>query len=118
MSTGGKAPTDIALGFAASPEREALRVTANYDSFLDRTPSQSEVTYWVNRFVQGSTNEDLLAAFVGNPEYFNAADKGHANDTTWLNTAYNQLLDRPPTSADVTYWTAILKNAEHAPPVL
>src|SRR5205807_8606494 len=63
----GTPSTVVALGFAARPEREAQRVRFNYQTYLGRAPSADEVTLYVNGFLGGLTNEDLVANFVGSP---------------------------------------------------
>src|SRR5207237_10211457 len=75
----GTPTTAVALGFAASPEREAQRVRFNYQTYLGRAPSQAEVDLWVNGFLGGLTNEDMVGGFVGSPEYSNHPQKGRDN---------------------------------------
>jgi hypothetical protein len=66
----GVPPTQIAHDFAASPEREGQRITADYLKYLGRAPSQAEINAWVNAFENGYTNEDVIAGFVGSSEYY------------------------------------------------
>jgi len=49
----GVSPQAVAYGFATSREREGNRVRLDYQTFLGRTPSQSEVDAWVNQFAHG-----------------------------------------------------------------
>jgi hypothetical protein len=62
----------VALGFAASAEREGITVQNDYATFLGRQAGDSEVAGWVAAFGDGLTNEDVVAGFVGSDEYFNA----------------------------------------------
>jgi hypothetical protein len=62
----------VALGFAASPEREGQHIVTDYQVYLERTPSASEVSYWVSQFKTGSTNEGILTGFLSSDEYFAA----------------------------------------------
>ncbi len=66
----GLSTQQVAYGFAASAEREALRVRDDYFTFLGRTPSQAEVGAWVFAFQHGVSNEDVIAGFVASPEYY------------------------------------------------
>jgi hypothetical protein len=66
----GVSTQQVAYGFAASAERESIRVQNDYLTFLGRKPSPSEVSTWVNAFLQGVSNEDVIAGFVGSDEYF------------------------------------------------
>jgi len=66
----GESRSAVALGFAASPERETKRITQDYVDFLDRFPTPSEVDSWVQEFEHGVTNEDVITAFVASDEYY------------------------------------------------
>jgi hypothetical protein len=69
----GLAPTAVAYGFAAGPEREGQRVTADYQQLLGRAPSPTEVAGWVGAFEAGqATNEDVVAGFLASAEFFQA----------------------------------------------
>lgn len=68
--SGGAARSKVALGFAASSEREGMAVKNDYQTFLGRDPGGSEVNHWVNSFHNGVTNEQVVAGFVGSDEYF------------------------------------------------
>ncbi|WP_298870907.1 DUF4214 domain-containing protein [uncultured Bradyrhizobium sp.] len=66
----------IAGGFAQAPEflnkygnlDDAGFVTQLYLNVLDRTPSQAEVTAWVNNIHNGETRDMVLVGFAESPE--------------------------------------------------
>lgn len=60
----------IAYNFAASPERESLRITSDYSRYLNRTPSHADIVGWVAAFEGGFSNENVVAGFVASDEYF------------------------------------------------
>jgi hypothetical protein len=66
----GASREQVALGFAASPEREGEIVSDDYSHYLGRSASDSEIANWVSLFEQGVTNEDVIAGFVASDEYF------------------------------------------------
>jgi hypothetical protein len=105
---GGMTPAAIAYGFAASPEREAQRITADYQRYLNRTPEPGIVAAWVNAFVNGFSNEDVIAGFVGSIEYF---QKHYDNIPDWLFSAYDDVLGRDPEPAALQGWTQFLQNS-------
>jgi hypothetical protein len=85
----GTTTTAVACGFAASAEREGQRVTADYQTYLGRSPSAAEVNSWVSDFLGGLSNEDVIAGFVGSDEYFGR----HGGDAAdWLEAAYQDIL--------------------------
>jgi hypothetical protein len=98
----GVAPTTIAFGFAASAEREGIRVRQNYANLLGRPPSQPEVDSWVNQFVNhGMTSETMIAGFAGSPEYFRNVVKGNGNVVRWLDALFADVYHRPITLAEI-----------------
>jgi hypothetical protein len=96
----------IALGFAASAERETARIGANYTSYLDRYADPGGISYWLGQFLQGKTNEDLAAGFIGSAEYY--FNHGKGTPTTWLNALYQEILHRAPASHEIDYWLGVL----------
>ncbi len=102
----GISTTYVAHGFAASPEREHDRVTADYVKYLGRTPTDTEVAQWVNAFVQGqATNEYVIAGFIGSAEYFK---KHYNDDADWLFSAYHDALGRDPDAPGLAAWLGYL----------
>jgi hypothetical protein len=102
----GVSTTDVAYMFAASKEREGLRITADYQKYLGRTPSQPEIDYWVNLFVTGkATNEDVVAGFAGSSEYFTSH---FGNVIDWLDSAFVALLGSPATTIQTSVPTYLL----------
>jgi hypothetical protein len=108
LNTGTPA-TAVALGFAASPEREGQRVRGNYQTYLGRDPSTAEVGAWVSAFVGGVSNEDMVAGFVGSPEYFANPQKGQDDWARWISEAYRDVLARPAGASEVATWLQFLQ---------
>jgi streptogramin lyase len=103
----GQMPSDIAYLFAASPEREGIRVRADYQNYLGRTPNETEVNGWVAAFESRTfTNEDVVAEFVASPEYF---QRHYNNVADWLFSAYHDILGRTPDAAGYAAWLAYLR---------
>ncbi|HUY91416.1 MAG TPA: DUF4214 domain-containing protein [Pirellulales bacterium] len=65
----GASRSNIALGFAASGEREAQMIEDDYFTYLGRAASAAEVSYWLAQFGGRATNEDILSGFIGSSEY-------------------------------------------------
>lgn len=102
----GTSEYTIALGFAASAEREAIVVSNDYLTYLGRSATSDEVNYWVGQFLQGARNEDVIAGFIGSAEYYNDAQKGAGSRTGWLDSAFDDLYHRLPTDAELSQWLA------------
>lgn len=105
----GESEYSIALGFAASSEREGDVVTKDYQTYLGRSPAPDEVSYWVDQFVNhGQRNEDVIAGFIGSSEYYNDPNQGAGNATTWLDSVFNELYQRQPTGTELSSWLSAL----------
>jgi hypothetical protein len=101
---GGKSAYEVALGFAASAEREGQRVRFNYQTYLGREARQDEVELWVGGFLNGLTNEEMVAGFVGSPEYYLSSQKGRNNEAGWVARAYLDVLFRAAGIGEVNSW--------------
>jgi V8-like Glu-specific endopeptidase len=108
----GTTPAAIAYGFAASAEREAQRITADYQRYLGRAPESAVVVDgWVRAFLAGANNEDVIAGFVGSAEYFRDPAKGAGSVDSWVRSAYEDVLNRGPAPAEVAAWEQVLGRA-------
>jgi hypothetical protein len=105
----GTPASAVALGFAASRERESQRVRFNYQTYLGRDARQDEVDEWVNAFVGGLTNEGMVGGFVGSPEYYLSTLKGNDNPARWVARAYLDVLFRPAAVGEVNNWLQVLR---------
>jgi hypothetical protein len=99
---GGVSTEAIAYEFAASMERESIRVGADYQTFLGRTPTQAEISGWVIAFANGLTNEGLVAGFLGSPEYYNNPIKGNGDNRDWMIAAVHDDLNRTANPAEIS----------------
>jgi streptogramin lyase len=100
LASGGDRAT-IAFDFAASGEREAMRVQYDYVTYLGRAASAYEVQAWVNLFEHGYRNEDLIAGFVSAPEYYWSQLKGRDDTQDWILSAYKDILHRTPSTSEL-----------------
>jgi hypothetical protein len=102
----GMTPQQVAIGFAASPEREAQRVQGDYQQLLGRSAAAAEVSYWVNEFLSGASNEQVNAGFLSSQEYF----QNHGgNVVDWLFASYRASLNRQPDAAGYQFWLSQLE---------
>jgi hypothetical protein len=102
----GMSAVQVAHCFAASAEREGQRVQSDYQTFLGRAASPTEVAAWVSAFENGYTNEDVIAGFVGSPEYFDT--RGGGTITGWVDSAIQDVFQRAATPAEEAAWGQFL----------
>jgi hypothetical protein len=62
----------------------------------------------VNAFVGGISNEDMVAGFVGSPEYYQNPQKGKNNAAAWVARAYLDVLFRPASVGEINTWLQFL----------
>ncbi len=105
----GAQPAAVAYGFAASQERETQRIADDYYRLLNRGPDSDGLAYWTNRFLQGTSNEDLVASFVGSDEYF--AGRSFGDPREFIVQAYYDILNRAPSQQDVDGWAPYLPSS-------
>jgi hypothetical protein len=103
LGSGGN-PYAVALGFAASAEREAQRIAGDYQVYLGRQLDSAGQAYWVSQFLAGARNEDVVAGFISSPEYYENVNKGKSNHSAWLESVFQDVLHRDPTADDLAYW--------------
>ncbi len=99
----GISTTYVAYGFAASAERETLRVQADYQTYLGRSATSAEVQQWVSAFTRHLvTNEYVIAGFLGSAEYYTS--RCDSDPTTWVDNIFAAALHRWPGSNEVDLW--------------
>jgi hypothetical protein len=91
-----------ALGLVTSDEARTRLIDNDYERFLNRAPTASEVSTALTNLQQGVTPEggapeQLIASILSSDEYFD--DVGATNDV-WLNAVYLALLHREPTTTE------------------
>jgi hypothetical protein len=104
----GTSPAAVALAFTTSLERAQQRVRADYATYLGRAPRQDEVDLWANGLRGGLSNEDLVAGFIGSPEYYLNQQKGRDNAAAWVAQAYHDVLFRAAGAGEINLWLDLL----------
>lgn len=98
----------VGLGFTTSLERARNRIAENYSLYLGRVPDDAGLNYWVTLFQAGGTTEDIIAGFVGSPEYYANANKGAGNVAKWIRRAYADVLFRQASVNEFEFWLRAL----------
>ena len=104
----GISPVSIALGFAASPEREGNILGADFEIYLGRAIDPGSKNFYLQQFADGVRNEDIVAALVGSAEYYNNLTKGQQNKNQWVSSAIEDILHRAASDGDISFWSGSL----------
>jgi hypothetical protein len=111
----GDSALNVAAVFVGGVEKEQENIIAAFNTFLGRQPSQAEIVAYLIAFqahaIPPYTIEDLRGDFVGSPEYYSRPTKGNGNDSTWVTSAYQDILGRAPSAHEVNdIWVPILES--------
>ena len=89
-------------------------ITKIYIGYFDRAPDPAGLQYWVNRFNDGMSLQDIAQSFSEQPESTNKypylANPSVASSDTFLNTVYTNLFERTPDTAGLDYWKGQLSS--------
>jgi RHS repeat-associated protein len=91
----------VASALDHSAEYFATIIRPAYQQFLGRPPDDGGLAYWINQMAQGLTDEQLQAAFIGSPEFYNHSG---GTDKAWVDAMYQNLLGRAPDPGGENYW--------------
>ncbi len=78
-----------------------------YLQFLGRAADQNGLAYWTNRLIDGLTDEQLEADFIGSAEFY---QKAGATDKGWVDALYQSLLSRPADPTGEAFWVGQLED--------
>jgi hypothetical protein len=81
----------------SSPEHRGLEVDSYYKSFLHRTESATERTMWINDFLAGESEQQVVTSFLGGTEY----ESEHASNAQFAAGMYADILGRSPSTTEL-----------------
>jgi hypothetical protein len=97
--------TQVAETFDHTSEYFAKLIAKDYLQLLGRDPAPNELAAWIAAMEQGTTDEQVLAAFTASPEYYQRAG---GTDKAWLDALYHDVLGRMPDAAGENSWLQAL----------
>lgn len=91
------------------------RVFRLYQAALDRAPDVHGLFYWSDLLQSGVRSlKSVSAGFMGSQEFQNTY--GETDDIAFVTLLYNNVLDRAPDAAGLTYWTDLLSSGARSRP--
>ncbi|MEA2163042.1 MAG: hypothetical protein QOK37_1169 [Thermoanaerobaculia bacterium] len=108
---GGATRPAVALTVLTSIEYRQRLLTGFYTTFLHRTPSAAELSFWMPAFAANLTDEQIESQFLASPEYFALASSSNAS---WIANVFSDVLGRTPSSAEVAAYSALLGSSSRA----
>jgi hypothetical protein len=102
----------VASAIENSTEAYNREITGWYQTYLGRTPGPNETSWWAAQLAGGATDTSVEAAILGSPEYmhhaFLSSAAGQSVNQEFIQSLYNQVLDRSASTLDMSYWLANL----------
>lgn len=105
MLDAGATRESVAASIYNSPEQRYNQVAAYYRKFLGRNGSVQEVQGFVNAFLNGSTENQVISTFLLSDEYQIA----NPPINLFITGLYNSLLNRAPDSAGLATYSQALR---------
>jgi hypothetical protein len=111
LLTGGTPRTTVALSVLTSAEYRNRLMTSFYATFLHRTPSAAELSFWLPAFAANLSDEQIEAQLVASPEYFALSGGTNAG---WINRIFIDVLGRTPSAAETSSFSGFLGSSSRA----
>lgn len=110
QNNGSRAQFETVLTSSAEYKGELIK--GWYQQYLKRQPSSSELTFFQNYMLQGATGKQIITVILSSTEYFNNTG---ANNTSFINAAFNDLLNRAPSFPEAaTFWNMLNQGSTRA----
>lgn len=89
-------------------EESAEQIAELYIATFNRAPDEAGLNYWVERHKDGMSVEEIAKSFFDQPE---TKELYGENDLdSFIDSVYDNVLDRTPDEAGAEYWKAELEN--------
>ncbi len=89
--------------FVEAASDAGLDIAAYYQGLLFRAIDANGYRYWTDTAAEGTSAQNIGAAFQGSAEYINGA--GKLGNAAYVDAVYQQMLDRSADAAGAAYWT-------------
>jgi hypothetical protein len=94
LETGTPRPA-TSWALVTSNEFRSDVVSDTYEQFLGRDTDAGGLSYWVGQVAAGMTFEQLESLLAGSDEYFASSSKGGGDNAKFVESVYEDVLDRP-----------------------
>ncbi|MCW2622216.1 MAG: peptidase and chymotrypsin/Hap [Frankiales bacterium] len=97
--------SSVCNSITTSTENRRRLATQSYVQFLRREPETAGLNGWVYQLDHGLPQQTMEAGFIASQEYFDASGRDNAR---WVGRVYDDVLGRPASPGEVTWWTQTL----------
>jgi hypothetical protein len=110
MLDSGDTDFDVAYYIDTSPEYYTDLIDSDFQTYVTSPPDSAETTALLSEYTGGATDQQVLAGILGSGEYFSIRDGG--DNTAFVNSIFQDLLGRPPTSMDIEFYLSLLNDGD------
>jgi hypothetical protein len=96
----------VAMAVWQSPEHRGVEVDQFYMTYLGRGADAAGRAFWVNAFLSGASEVDVIRGFLTSAEY----QATHVTDISFVNGLYAQILGRTSDPAGQAAWLEALQS--------
>ena len=72
-----------------------------YQRYLNRTPTQSEMTAWLEYFARGKSEEDLPVTLLSSTEFY---ERSGSTDARFIDRMFRVVVNRAPSNEETNQW--------------
>lgn len=76
-------------------------INSYYQRYLNRTPSQGEMTAWLEYFARGKSEEDLPVTLLSSTEFY---ERSGSTDARFIDRMFRVVVNRAPSSEETNQW--------------
>ena len=96
----------VANAFIKLAEHRTRELRGFFNQFLNSTLDATSEKFYLKKFKRGATDQQVIELILNSPAFPQAVSATSPNDNDLLVVAfYTDLLNRPPTSEETTFWT-------------
>lgn len=104
----GTSRASVVATIAFSDEAKRQYVGGQYEAILGRAADPAGLDYWTSLNIASLSANQIADFLYASSEYYRDAG---GTDTTWIQRLYRDVLHRPASQGDVTYWTSVTERS-------
>lgn len=87
--------------YSAAYSTNVNMINSYYQRYLNRTPSQSEMTAWLEYFARGKSEEDLPVTLLSSTEFY---ERSGSTDARFIDRMFRVVVNRAPSNEETNQW--------------
>jgi len=115
----GVPASQVALKVINAPAHRALEVNFFFNEYLNAQPTAAQLQVYLKKCARGATDKQVIAQILSSPAFrLLAKGTGQPINSALVTALYADLLNRPPTTAELASGIAALKKGVRFPTLI